>query len=219
MSAGSPSDSELLRLELRTMFRFSLHGRIAAINEPPWLPGPRIFRATAGGITLVRIREDVPESIARHWLATEGEEQLRLAVAKHRPVEQEYRGPAFVLPKVSAPTGTEAVSSALRLHPELIARGWKAGETGPYIGVVRDGMVVAVCYSSRLSAEAAAAGVETVTAYRGQGLAVEAVKGWAAAVQSSGKIAFYSTEWTNEASRRVAAKLNAREFGEHWHLT
>ncbi|MGE3075339.1 MAG: GNAT family N-acetyltransferase [Dehalococcoidia bacterium] len=219
MHVRNLADQELRRIELRTMFRFNLHGRITAINEPPWLPGPRIFRVTGGGETLIRIRDDVPESMARRWLATEDEAQLKSAVAEHRPVEAEYRGPAFVVPDIEAPGGCEPVGSALRLHPELLARGWKAGETGPYVGVVRDGMVVSVCYSSRLSAEAAAAGVETASNYRGQGLAAEAVRGWAAAVQSTGRIAFYSTQWTNEASQRVAEKLHARQFGEHWHLT
>jgi RimJ/RimL family protein N-acetyltransferase len=83
----------------------------------------------------------------------------------------------------------------------------------------RDGMVVAVCYSSRISAEAAEAGVETVESFRGRGLALEAVRAWAAAIQDSGRLAFYSTEWTNKASRRIAEKLGAHEFGEDWHLT
>lgn len=219
MEDGKLSDRELVRIELHAMFRFNRFGRISAVNDTPEIPGPRIFRTSAGGESLLRIRHDVPESIARKWLAASNEEQLRTEVQRHHPVVSEYRGPAFVLPQILSETEAVPVGPSTPLHPQLIARGWKAAETAPYVGVVRNGLVVAVCYSSRLSERAAAAGVETTEEHRGQGLALEAVKAWAATVQASGRIAFYSTESTNSASRRVAEKLGAREFGEHWHLT
>ncbi len=159
------------------MFRFTLHGRLSAVNEPPWLPGPRMFRARAGNESLIRIRHDVPESVARTWLAATNEEQLRTVVEKHCPVETEYRGPAYVLPTM--PRGSEAVpvDSTVTLHPSLVARGWQAARPSPTLASIRDGLVVAVCYSSRLSDEAAAAGVETAEGYRGQGLARRSSEG------------------------------------------
>ena len=219
MNHPPPSGRELLRIHLRTLFRLDVRGRLRAVNEPGERLAPRIYVASAGGERIVRTRADLPELVARAWLACATETELREKVAAHAEVTHEYRGPAFVLPSLAAPEGAVPVGPATLLHPELVARGWKRDEQGPYFGVVREGLVVSVCYSSRLSPEAAAAGVETVTAYRGQGLVLEAIRAWAASVQAGGRLAFYSTEWTNEASRRVAAKLGAHEFGEDWHLT
>ncbi|MBK9546414.1 MAG: GNAT family N-acetyltransferase [Dehalococcoidia bacterium] len=168
----------------------------------------------------MRTRSDLPELVTRSWLACRGEGELREKVAAHGEILTEYRGPAFILPtQTSFHPEVVPVTAATPLHPDLVARGWRHDEQAPYFGIIRDGTVVSVCYSSRLSAEAAAAGVETASDYRGQGLALEAVRAWGAAVQSTGRLAFYSTEWSNNASRGLAAKLAAFEFGEDWHLT
>jgi hypothetical protein len=153
-------------------------------------------------------------------MACEDDDGLRGLVEAHAPVTHEYRGPAFLLPPLApSDEDTVALDASIRLHPELVERGWKHDETPPYFGVVRDGFVVALCYSARSSAEAAEAGAETASDYRGRGLILHAVAAWAAAVQRSGRLALYSTEWTNAASRRVAAKLGALEYGENWHLS
>lgn len=211
---------ELLHIHLRTLFRLDSQGRLETTNERRGRPAPRVYVGSGERERIVRTRAGIPELIARSWLACASDAELRAKVAAHGEVASEYRGPAFVLPAVEFSRARAVeVGPALRLHPELLARGWSLDEQGPYLGVVRDGMVVAACYSSRWTPESAAAGVETATAYRGQGLALEAVRAWAAAVQASGRLALYSTEWTNEASRRVAAKLDAFEYGEDWHLS
>ena len=219
MNHPPPSGRELLRIHLRTLFRLDVRGRLRAVNEPGDRLAPRIYVASGGGERIVRTRADLPELIARAWLACATEAELREKVAAHAEVTHEYRGPAFALPHLTAPENALPVGPATLLHPELVARGWKRDERGPSWGGAGAALVVSVCSSSRLSPEAAAAGVETVTAYRGQGLVLEAIRAWAASVQAGGRLAFYSTEWTNEASRRVAAKLDAHEFGEDWHLT
>ena len=66
--------------------------------------------------------------------------------------------------------------------------------------------------------EAAEAGVETLEAFRHQGLALAAVACWARAVQQTGRLALYSTSWDNEASLAVARRLSARIYGEDWHV-
>ena len=212
MTSELPGDVDLMRLQIRTLFQVSVMGRLVA-------PSPRVFVGRAGGERLVRVRSDIHESTCRTWLRCAADDELREAVETHAEVTAEYRGPAYVLPLLSPREDAVPVSPSTPLHPELVARGWHALEQPPYIGVVRDGLVVACCFSSRSTPEAAEAGVETAESYRGRGLARVAVAGWAAAVQASGRLALYSTTWGNDASQHVASALGAHEYGEDWHLT
>jgi len=206
------SAPELLEIQMATLLEFDERGRIRA-------PGPRVFVSACPGVRLVALREDIPAALARRWAAC-GDDELRDQVEAQAPVTSEYRGPAYLLPPL-APGGKEtvAMTASVPIHPELVERGWKDDEDGPYFGVVRDGMAVSLCYSARWGPQAAEAGVETAPSYRGRGLVVHAVRAWAAAVQASGRLALYSTQWSNEPSRRVAAKLGGIEYGENWHLT
>lgn len=207
-------------IQLQTAFVLDAYGRLVAIRETGSPPAPRVFTVTGAGERLIRTRSDIAETTSREWVGCISDEELQLKVTSHRPIEQEYRGPAFVVPEMATPTeGADAIGESHVLHPELVARGWKKAETAPYVGIVRDGMVVAVCYSSREGERACEAGVETVTDYRGQGLGELAVRAWASAVQRNGRLALYSTTWENLASRRIAEKLGAEQFGEIWHLS
>lgn len=217
--ANLPSEAELLRIQLRTLYAFDRLGRIVRRAGDPERTPPRVAISSGGGERLLRVRHDVPEAHVRKWLACIDEQQFPRLVAAHSPVEDEYRGPAFVLPPTEGATEAEVITPRHVLHPELVARGWLPQERAPYVGVVRDGLVVSVCFCAAESLEAAEAGVETAASYRGQGLVALAVRAWANAVQGEGRLALYSTTWENEASRRVAAKLGAFEYGENWHLT
>lgn len=223
MTAEVVNRRELLHIQLRTAFLLDRHGRLLAINEPGSPAAPRVFVATSEGERVLRVRRDIPESVARAWLAAgASDDRLVEAVAAHAPIQREHRGPAYWLPPQAVRSAEGVVdvrSSRLPLHPELVARGWGRSEAAPYLGIVRDGQVVAVCYSSRDGDAACEAGVETATSYRGRTLGELAVRAWAAAVQASGRMALYSTSWDNAASRRIAAKLGAEEYGENWHLT
>ena len=82
-----------------------------------------------------------------------------------------------------------------------------------------DGQPASVCHSPRgYSSFAAEAGVETLEPFRNRGLATAAVARWARAVQSTGRLALYSTSWENAASLGVARRLSGRLYGEDWHL-
>lgn len=214
---SDPGKAALFALHLDALYSFDAANRLTGTNEVRPRAGPRVYAGSSGVTRFLRVRQDIPDEVTREWLAC-GAEELRALVEKHGPILDEHQGPAFVLPPQTGVDDAVTVTSASQLHPELVARGWLLDEAPPYVGAVRDGQVVAVCYSSRATAEAAAAGVETVEAYRGQGLGLAAVRAWAAAVQTSGRHAFYSTEWSNEASRRVAEKLGAIEIGEDWWL-
>ena len=207
----------LFSLHLRTLFTFDALGRMTGTNEPRPGPAPRIYTGNDGRHTHVRVRHDIPEAVSREWLAC-SPEALRDVVARHATIANEHRGPAFLLPPLEPGIEAVPVRAGHLLHPELVARGWRIDETAPYLGVIREGQVVAVCFSARSTPEADAAGVETAESYRRRGLALEAVRGWAAAVQAGGRHAFYSTTWENEASQRVAAALGAFQIGEDWSL-
>jgi predicted GNAT family acetyltransferase len=104
------------------------------------------------------------------------------------------------------------------LHPELAPWGPELELRRPCFGMMDGGLVVSICCCARTTPEAAEAGVETATGYRGRGLAAKAVAAWAEAVIASGRVAFYSTSRENLASQAVARKLGAVEFGEDWSL-
>jgi RimJ/RimL family protein N-acetyltransferase len=136
---------------------------------------------------------------------------------------KEYRGPAFLFPD-ELPQVTEDVEvlrdvSSARTVAEL---AWIREATPAELPIAAvcnaAGLVVAVCHSARSTRDAAEAGVETAPAYRGRGLAGAVVAGWAAAVRSEGRLAFYGTEWSNDASRAVARKLGLIVFSEDFHV-
>ncbi len=79
--------------------------------------------------------------------------------------------------------------------------------------VIEDSVAVSLCFSARLTARAAEAGVETVGVYRGRGYAATVVTAWACAVHATGRIPLYSTSWENLASQAVARKLRLIQYG------
>jgi len=99
---------------------------------------------------------------------------------------------------------------------------WRAlisGELGPFALAVVDGTVASICHCSRIRARSAEAGVWTHPALRGRGLGASVTAAWAALVQDSGRIAFYSTSGENRSSQRVAARLGLPCIGWVWTLS
>jgi predicted GNAT family acetyltransferase len=85
--------------------------------------------------------------------------------------------------------------------------------------MVKDGQAVSVCFSARLTAEAAEAGLHTAPSARGRGYATAVTAGWALAIRKRGAIPLYSTAWDNLASQAVARRLGLTLYGADWHLT
>ena len=86
----------------------------------------------------------------------------------------------------------------------------------PMLATVVDGKAVSICASVHASGVAHAAGVETLPAYRGQGLASRTVAAWAERVQTEGATPFYATTFDNIASQGVARRLGLNLVGSEF---
>ena len=206
---------------MRTLYRVDRPGRLVCVNDLGQPAAPRVFIGTGSdGCRVVRVGAGVGE---REWRAllrcAADPEAVRATLKAKAPVEREHRGPAYVLPAHlrAGPRAVPVTHPAL-LHPELAPWGPELALRRPCFGVMDGGLVVSICCCARTTPEAAEAGVETATGYRGRGLAAKAVSAWAEAVIASGRVAFYSTSRENLASQAVARKLGATEFGEDWSL-
>lgn len=208
---------ELLEIQAATLFRLNATGQLVCVNEPGDRAAPRVFIGIAAtGERFVRIRADVAGEVLEAVERCSDEQAILACVESARTG---HRGPAFVFDEeVDAPSDVVGVTDPLRLHPALASWTVDIQRGTALYGVEREGQVVAICYSSREGEQACEAGVETAPEWRGQGLGRLAVLGWAASIQRSGRLAFYSTTHENLASRRLAASLGLRYFAEDWSL-
>lgn len=208
---------ELLEIQAGTLFRIDVAGRLVSVNEPGGRAAPRVFVGFAAtGERFVRIRADVAGEVVQAVERCSDEQAILACIESARTA---HRGPAFVFDEpVEAPPGVVGVTDPVQLHPSLASWTVDIQRGTELFGVEREGQVVALCYSSRVGERACEAGVETAPEWRGKGLGRLAVLGWAANVQRSGRLAFYSTTHENMASRRLAASLGLRYFAEDWSL-
>lgn len=206
---------------MRTLYCVDRLGRLVCVNDLGTPPAPRVFIGTGSdGSRVVRVGAGVGEREWRALLRCAGDSQaVRATLETTAPVKRENRGPAYVLPgDLRAGPRAVPVAEPEVLHPELAPWGPELEARWPCFGVMDGGLVVSICCCARTTVEAAEAGVETATGFRGRGMAAEAVAAWAEAVIASGRVAFYSTSRENLASQAVARKLGAFEFGEDWSL-
>lgn len=234
------TDRELLALQAETLYTHDGAGRLRHINEQPLRPAARVFIGRARDGLVCRWRYDVPDPLVQaiaQLVATTPHHPdladpatttvhlnaLRGILERQAPVEAVWHGPAYVFPNApqTRPDGVARITAANR---DLLQTGfpglvpWLA-ESEPCVAVIHDGAAVAVCFSSRTSARAAEAGVETLPAFRGRGYATRAVTGWAAAVREQGRLPLYSTSWDNLASQGVAKRVGLRLYGVDLSLT
>lgn len=226
-------DRDLMAIRADTCFTYNARGRMLLTDEPreeERRPAPRLFLGRTLDGDVVRFGDAVPDDLARHLAEivrrhpASGDlhqpaamrSALRDALERHTPVAAEEAGPAYRFP-VSIARPSEVVRLAADIR--AIARDTypclydQFAEWPPCFAVVRDGAAVSVCFSSRIGARAAEAGVETLPAFRGRGYATSVTAAWGAAVRDSGLIPLYSISWENFASQRVARRLGLAQFG------
>jgi hypothetical protein len=227
-----PTDLELLEIYVDALFTHDSDGRMISVNEPGGRPAPRFFFSRTSSANLWRLRHDLPSSVAGELeeLATDEpfNEDLRAAprslalfqeaLGNEPSQKPEYFGPAYRFPEafpvpIEVTRITRSNISLLSSMPEEmedLQRDLEAWE--PVCAVIEDGIAVSVCYSSRLTQRAAAAGLSTLEGYRRRGFASVAVAGWASSVRAGGRIPMYDTSWENTGSQGVARKLGLIHF-------
>lgn len=223
-------DRDLMALRVATLFRFDDRGRMIESNEPDGQPAPRLFIGRTLEGDVVRFGASVPDAFTQRIeelverlppvteLSTPqlSLDELRRVLTLHAPIAEEGGGPAYRFPKsIAVPGNVVQLTAANRdlaretfrwLYDEL--PDWEPG-----FAVVRDGAAVSVCFSSRIGGDAAEAGVDTLTDYRGRGYAAAVTAAWGAAIRESGRIPLYSTAWGNLASQAVARRVGLIMFG------
>lgn len=174
--------------------------------------------------TLAAVREtlSMPVQAAHHRGAPPGLGDIQVpgqgATDQHVPVSVEEGGPTYRFPASVARPGeavqlTDAnVEAARDTYPWLLD---ELADWWPCFAVLRDGAAVSVCFSSRRGDGAAAAGVDTLPAFRGHGYAATVTAAWGAAIRASGRIPLYSTTWSNQASQGVARRAGLIAFGAY----
>jgi hypothetical protein len=228
------SDLQLLELQVDALFTRDAAGRIVAINEPNGGPAPRFFLGRTRAGNLWRVRHDLPEGTARRLHALAAAEpvgdDLRAephnmgefleALRADQEVRSVWSGPAYRFPD-TLPALAAHVTRITRANLQLLhrmdwdqtalARDFERWE--PMVAVVVDNSAASICFSSRLTARAAEAGVETLETYRGRGHASTVVTVWAQALRAIGRAPLYSTSWDNSSSQTVARKLGLVQYG------
>jgi GNAT acetyltransferase len=229
------SDRELMELQAEALFTRDAAGRMVAVNTPGGGPAPRFFLGRTRQGNVWRVRHDVPEATARRLDALAASEPMRDdlraeprsmpglmdALRANGEVRSTYAGPAYRFPEtlpLPIAEATPITSENLRL---LRLLDWDrdalaAGELAawePMLALVQGDVAVSLCFSARLTARAAEAGVNTLEGSRGHGYASIVVTAWAHAIRASGRIPLYSTSWENHASQAVARKLGLVQYG------
>lgn len=229
----SISDLELLQTQVDALFTHDRRGRICSVNEPDGDRAPRFFFGRTAEGNVWRCRDDLDEETVRTLDGLAAEEPVRddpraeprnldaflAALGADRRSAPIESGPAYRFP--DALPFPANVMRITRSDLHLLRRlAWDLDETArtfegrePYMARIEDGVAVALCHSSRLTGQAAEAGVTTLEAYRGRGYASAVVAAWARAIHASGRIPLYSTSWDNLASQAVARRLRLVQYG------
>jgi hypothetical protein len=223
----------LMRTRADADFVHDVRGRMVSSNEPradARRPAPSVFLGSTMLGHVVRFGESMPEDLVSRIATVVDREpsiddlgaarplavQIRNLLAEAgRPVA-ERGGPVYHFP-----TGTAASAEVVHLssHNRHLVREtfpWLFEEMEdwqPCFAMIRGGAAVSVCFSARVGAAVAEAGVETLVPFRGRGFASAAVARWAMATRKKGRVPIYSTDWDNHASQAVARRLNLQMFG------
>ncbi len=230
------SDADLVQMQAEALFLHDANGKLLGINEPGNdAPAPRFFLSRTKSTNLWRTRYDLPIDLAAQIERLAADEPVvsdlleapRHAakyaelLSQHAPVIETDAGPAYYLLETDLPHDAviitpENIGLLEAYFPWLLTT---LGDYAPVSATIVDGNAVAVCFCSRITAKVCEAGVHTEDAFRGHGYATNAVRGWAAAIHSSGRLPLYDTSWDNKASQAIARKLGGVQYGANFSIT
>lgn len=232
-----PSDVELLRIEIATIWGADARGRIGG---PHYLA----IGAAAGGL-VAAVARTLPDRLAAelHRVVADDEVtptpgQAPTSLGRCRDLltsalgEVEVSsGPSYRIPPDLAYDSPTTIVHSTGPDVDLLRAAnpgnWKAaewqdlldGKLGPWTMAVDGQQVVAICHTPAASEYAAEAGTWTDPGFRGRGLAAAVTAQWAGLVRPTKRWLFYSTFADNLSSQRVAARLDLPLIGWLWKLT
>jgi RimJ/RimL family protein N-acetyltransferase len=236
-----------MELHLRCLYHHDANDRIVRTRQPNGWPSPLFHLGRTRLANLWRFRDDLEPAAIRELARLAGREGPLLEA--HPPPERmeairsvlrsavelvvEWRGPAFRFPaEIPAPDrGPLPVVAVTAENQSILEESFadtvpELAERQPCIAAVDGERAVSMCYAARPlevkgcePCRGAEAGVETVAAYRGRGLAPRVVAAWGRAMREQGGEPMYSTSWDNKASCAVARKLGLVFYGEDLHLS
>ena len=227
-----PTDRERLERQIEALYQCDFHSRLVAYRGGDTF-APRFVLGRSRAGNLWRLQHELPPELAAELQALARSEPVtanfaappqcrdaaRAALAQHKPVETEYRGPAFVFPEL-IPNPGDAREITLADHEAFGEHfGWLATELqacGPAFGVLERGTCVSLSFGATLPGPCIEAGAETAPGFRGRGYAPRTVAAWARAQRTAGRTPLYSTSWDNTGSRAVARKLGLRLYAENF---
>jgi hypothetical protein len=228
------SPNKLMNLQVEAGYTHDGDSRLLTVNEP-WdgtVPAPRFFLGRAvDGAVIRRYRSDLVSDLVEALEALAASE-IPAAGFREKPKHfDEYleilggkkftMGPCFLIPPGAGPPGENSLP-AIPITPNNIENysregfEWLIDEIAvvqPCIACIHQGRIVSQCRSVRISPIAREAGLETLEAFRGRGLASLVTAGWARAVRKTGALPLYSTSWENTASQNVARKMALYYYG------
>lgn len=226
----------LMSLHAGALFTFDAKGRMVETNEPEPERAPRLYLGISEEGIVLHYRDDLSREVVRSidrfidGIIERPEPHQLPALVIHMgnlleadgPLVTMNEGPAWRFPE-TIPTSPGVVAigpdtiGLLNAHfPDTAAH---LAAQAPCFAIVEDGVAVSACYSARNASLVAEAGVETIPARRGHGLAPRVVAAWAQAVRDEERVPLYSASGTNSASRAVASTLGLEMYGLDFSMT
>ncbi len=232
------SAQELMNMHVEALYTQDDHLRLLYVNEPTGAirPAPRFYLGRTVEGAVWRFRADLPAEVVERLETLCRNEptmndprekpmylnQYMQILETHAPVRGVWAGPAYCFPDDNIPRSTNLVTvtkeNAWVLRSKLAEWLPDVPHCRPFVAIVQEDAAVSLCCSVRITARAHEAGVETLSAFRGQGYASEVVAGWADEVRKIGCIPLYSTSWDNVASQGVARGLGLVAYGADFHI-
>jgi RimJ/RimL family protein N-acetyltransferase len=229
-----------LRLEAATTFLLDDRGRILRENDPDHSPGPRVAFVSCAKGGVAHVRADIDDGVAARivdlfraepaWMSPDARPDcLADVLALLEPTARLEASLSYRMPHRlpvdsqwqcldSETDAGEAFLAALRtdgIPRHLTEAGFAsvADFWPPWCVLIEDGVIAAMAFAARISAEGAAVGVYTFPQFRGRGLAAAVTARWSSHHTLADRKLFYGTSVTNTASQRVAARLGLEQVG------
>src|SRR5665213_3291794 len=191
-------DRDLMAIYADTIFTYDAQRRMLRSNEPRVQvrrPAPFVFLGRTRTGSIVRFGASAPDALVHeieelvdHLPPVRDLPEspatftaIREALERYVTITTEEGGPAYRYPDSISSQGEAIlltdvnIEAARYTYPSLLEdfRDWS-----PCFTALHDGRAVSLCMSSRVTAVAEAAGVDTLPAFRGRGYAAAATAAW-----------------------------------------